>query len=157
MMIFPSITCRALASSCSCIFPSSCGGGCGSERYFCGVHSKCGANGGRGMALGGKSVGSPVVMLYIFSFKKCSLYETNDSYNAVGNDGGLVVVVTSCLDCKVLQMCQKRKPSPAFSHQSQSFDNRSRRTFCSLRSIVRPFREQRTPHVVFLIVSASSE
>ena len=63
------------------------------------------------MALGGKSVGSPVVMLCFFLFKKCSLYETNDSYNAVGN-GGLVVVVTSCLDCRVLQMCQKRKPSP---------------------------------------------
>lgn len=40
------------------------------------------------MALGGKSVGSPVVMLFFFLFKKCSLYGTKDSYNGVVGRGG---------------------------------------------------------------------
>ena len=55
--ILPSSMFRAFASSCSCTFASSTGGGFGGSRYRFGVHSFAT---GVGMALGGRSSGSAI-------------------------------------------------------------------------------------------------
>ncbi len=56
-MILPSIICLAFANSCSSTFPSSCGGGWGSERYRVGFHSTCATEEERGIAFAGNNTG----------------------------------------------------------------------------------------------------
>lgn len=59
-MILPSIICRAFASSCSNTFPSSWGGGWGSDRYLRGFQSRCGVDIDFGIAFPGNNIGRPV-------------------------------------------------------------------------------------------------